>query len=212
MLRDDLGLRSGPGGGSLQAWVEEALPADVDDPAFDDEEAAELAAAAAPVRFEAPEAVSPDVAPILAAELEDGSRVLLVHEADERMRRIALLDALTANADRKGGHLIRGTWESDPAAAERIWAIDNGLCFGTGERLRTVLWGFAGDPLTADETALLADLRIRLADDSPLRRALTGLLDEAEVDAVGERASAMLSSGALPDPPEDRTAVPWPLL
>ena len=49
------------------------------------------------------------------------------------------------NADRKGGHLLR-------AADQHVYGIDHGVCFHAEDKLRTVLWGWAGTPLPAEET------------------------------------------------------------
>ncbi|MGH9165767.1 MAG: SCO1664 family protein, partial [Acidimicrobiales bacterium] len=66
----------------------------------------------------------------------------------EALRAIAVFDLLANNADRKGGHCLLGD-------DGHIWAIDNGLCFHTMPRLRTVIWDFAGDPIPEP---LLADV------------------------------------------------------
>ena len=38
----------------------------------------------------------------------DGEPVVLGHADDERLRRMAVLDAVLNNADRKGGHVLPG--------------------------------------------------------------------------------------------------------
>ena len=65
----------------------------------------------------------------------------------DQLRAIAVLDILANNTDRKSGHcLLRRTEGAEPS--ERVWAIDNGLCFAADFKLRTVIWEFAGEPLT----------------------------------------------------------------
>ena len=54
------------------------------------------------------------------AEVDEGRTALLVHADDERLRRLAVLDAVINNADRKGGHLL-------PAAGGRLYGIDHGV-------------------------------------------------------------------------------------
>ncbi len=53
------------------------------------------------------------------AEVGEGRTALLVHADDERLRRLAVLDAVINNADRKGGHLL-------PAGGGRLYGIDHG--------------------------------------------------------------------------------------
>ena len=49
------------------------------------------------------------------AEVGEGRTALLVHADDQRLRRLAVLDAVINNGDRKGGHLL-------PAADGRLYA------------------------------------------------------------------------------------------
>ena len=39
----------------------------------------------------------------------------------------------------------------------RLWGIDHGLTFNASEKLRTVIWDFAGLPIPAE---IVADLRL----------------------------------------------------
>jgi uncharacterized repeat protein (TIGR03843 family) len=57
--------------------------------------------------------------------------------------RVALFDVITNNADRKSGHCL---FDSD----DMVWVVDHGLTFHVDHKLRTVIWGFAGDPLEDD--------------------------------------------------------------
>jgi uncharacterized repeat protein (TIGR03843 family) len=76
----------------------------------------------------------------------------LLGSDDPALRRIAVLDAVLNNADRKAGHLL-------VLPDGRIQGIDNGLCFAVEPKLRTVLWRWRGEPLTDDERAVLGRLR-----------------------------------------------------
>ena len=58
----------------------------------------------------------------------------------DQLRALALLDIVANNTDRKSGHCL--------LAGDRVWAIDNGLCFAPDFKLRTVIWEFAGEALT----------------------------------------------------------------
>jgi uncharacterized repeat protein (TIGR03843 family) len=122
----------------------------------------------------------------------------------EQYVRLAAFDLIANNADRKGGHMLLD-------ASGRIWAIDNALCFHRIDKLRTVIWDFAGEIIP---DALLADIRrVRnsLAGDDPAAVALCSLLATAEVAAFVRRCDALLSNPVLPEMYPWR-CVPWPLV
>lgn len=118
-------------------------------------------------------------------------------------RRIAAFDLVINNADRKSGHVLR-------SGDGRLWAIDHGVSFHVVPKLRTVIWDFAGQPLPPGAGADLARLARELAPGGPTRASLAPLLDDAELDALAQRASALRASGVLPAPDEDRRHFPWP--
>ena len=118
---------------------------------------------------------------------------------DDQLRRIATFDLLVNNADRKGGHVLL-------ADDSHLWGIDHGLCFGTGHRLRTVMWDYAGEPIPP---ALLDGIR-RVTNPAVLVP-LDVLLDREEVDAIAERATDLLSDPVFPEPFTQRQ-LPWPLV
>ncbi|MGW2296039.1 SCO1664 family protein [Streptomyces violaceorubidus] len=140
---------------------------------------------------------------IALAEVGEGRTALLVHADDARLRRLAVLDAVINNADRKGGHLL-------PAAGERLYGIDHGVTFNAENKLRTLLWGWAGDPLTGEALAVLDILRQALKDGGTLAIRLAALLTPAEVDATRARVDALLASGKHPEPSGEWPAIPWP--
>jgi uncharacterized repeat protein (TIGR03843 family) len=124
----------------------------------------------------------------------------------DALEALVIFDLIANNADRKGGHCLR-------AGDGCIIAIDQGLCFHVHDKLRTVIWDFAGEPIPGD---LAADLK-RLGDDltdveGATRRALAGLLDAGEIAALRRRVAAALAAGTFPAPPEDRRPYPWPLV
>jgi uncharacterized repeat protein (TIGR03843 family) len=125
----------------------------------------------------------------------------LIGSDDRALRRIAVLDAVLNNADRKGGHLL-------PLPDGRVQGVDNGLCFAVAPKLRTILWRWRGQVLTDEERAVLGRLRDGLA--GVLGEKLRSLLDPAEVAATSRRVEALLSSGVMPRPDPNRPAVPWP--
>ncbi|MDA5145627.1 SCO1664 family protein [Streptomyces sp. AD681] len=140
---------------------------------------------------------------IALAEVGEGRTALLVHADDARLRRLAVLDAVINNADRKGGHLL-------PAAGERLYGIDHGVTFNAENKLRTLLWGWAGDPLTAEALTVLDALREALKDGGTLAIRLAALITPAELDATRARVGALLDSGKHPEPSGEWPAIPWP--
>ncbi|MFB7333268.1 SCO1664 family protein [Streptomyces adustus] len=178
-------LREGPyGEGMCQLWIE-ALPDAELLALVDDEEPA------------------PGWKAIGFAEVGEGRTALLVHADDERLRRLAVLDAVINNADRKGGHLL-------PTADERLYGIDHGVTFNVENKLRTLLWGWAGEPLTGEAVEVLKGLRGALEPDGALTVRLAELLTAAEVDATRARVDALLRSGTHPEPSGEWPAIPWP--
>ncbi|MGW4674025.1 SCO1664 family protein [Streptomyces sp. NPDC004324] len=181
-------LRDGPyGQGMCQLWVE-ASPEDDGTGLLalvDDEEPAEGWKA---IGF---------------AEVGEGRTALLVHADDTRLRRLAVLDAVINNADRKGGHLL-------PTGEGRLYGIDHGVTFNADNKLRTLLWGWAGEPLTPEAVDVLASLRDGLAPGAPLATRLAELITTAEIDATRARVGAMLDSGKHPEPSGEWPAIPWP--
>jgi hypothetical protein len=92
-----------------------------------------------------------------------------------------------------------------------VWGIDNGLCFHHVEKLRTVIWDFAGEeipkPLLADIRRICACLEAR--DDATA--AFRDCLDRSELSALIRRCEALLSHPVLPEMYPWR-CVPWPLV
>jgi uncharacterized repeat protein (TIGR03843 family) len=117
------------------------------------------------------------------------------------LRSMALFDAVVNNTDRKIGHLL-------PVNNEIVYGCDHGVTFHVEDKLRTVLWQWAGDPLSDDEIQLLQ----RAADslDGELRVQLEQLLTADEIDALEMRVSRLLNQGCFPHPSPDWPAVPWP--
>ena len=128
--------------------------------------------------------------------------VAMVVDDDVRLRRMAVLDAVMNNTDRKGGHIL-------PVDGGRhVYGVDHGVTFSPMPKLRTVLWGWRGMALAADEVEGLE--RIQAALENDLREALSGLLSGPEIRATARRTEALLRSGRFPFPSRDWPAVPWP--
>ena len=117
------------------------------------------------------------------------------------LQRMALLDAVVNNADRKGGHLL-------PTPDGRVLGVDHGVCFASTDKLRTLLWQWAGDPLTVEGVYVLEQLRAAL--DGELGTAIAEHLTRREVRATASRVERLLASGTYPLPSEDWPAIPWP--
>jgi hypothetical protein len=116
----------------------------------------------------------------------------------DELKRIALFDLVTNNADRKAGHCLRGKRDG------KIWGIDHGLTFNEDPKLRTVIWEFQAQPV--DET-LLQDLALLLEDDA-LTKQLTDYLAEREVAAFHRRLRRLISEGCFPSL-QSRRDIPW---
>src|SRR5690606_3195388 len=120
-----------------------------------------------------------------------GRPVAVVHEDSAALRRMAVLDVLVNNADRKGGHVL-------PMTDGHRYGVDHGVTFHTEPKLRTVLWGWVGAELDADETAGVQ--RVRSQVDGGLGEQLSALLSGPEVAALAERCDRLLVSGVFPAP------------
>jgi uncharacterized repeat protein (TIGR03843 family) len=128
--------------------------------------------------------------------------VAMVVEDDPRLRRMAVLDAVMNNTDRKGGHILAVD------GGQHVHGVDHGVCFSAVPKLRTVLWGWRGQPFEADELDGLG--RVRSSLDGELGATLRTLLSRAEVRATVRRTDALLASGSFPFPSPTWPAVPWP--
>ena len=117
------------------------------------------------------------------------------------LRSMALFDAVVNNTDRKIGHLL-------PVNSEIVYGCDHGVTFHVEDKLRTVLWQWAGDVLNANEIELLE--RAVVALQGELRVQLEQLITVEEVDALAMRVNRLLAQGCFPHPSPDWPAVPWP--
>ncbi|TNC19106.1 SCO1664 family protein [Georgenia sp. 311] len=132
---------------------------------------------------------------------EEDRPVALLHEDSPALRRMAVFDVVVNNADRKAGHVLA-------VEGGHRYGVDHGLTFHPEHKLRTVLWGWAGAGLTAEEVAGVQ--RVRTDLDGELGAALGGLLEPAEVTALTDRCDRLLAAGRLPLPPAGYPAIPWP--
>jgi hypothetical protein len=146
---------------------------------------------------------------------------------------MVLLDAVVNNSDRKVSHLLpvtgaglaaSGLAASGPGASGlgasglgasgsgqpelHVYGVDHGVSFATENKLRTVLWQWAGDPIPDEGIDMLHRLAGLL--DGELGEQLSGLLTTAEVRAARRRVRRLLTKGCFPMPPTDWPAVPYP--
>jgi uncharacterized repeat protein (TIGR03843 family) len=126
-------------------------------------------------------------------------------EDKARLLPVALFDLLVNNADRKGSHVLI------QKRTRKLFLIDHGLCFHEEDKLRTVIWDFAGQPIPPE---LIANLeRFRTALSSPeLQSELGCYLTPTEIAALDARAMALITTRLLPLPSKDRRAFPYPPL
>ena len=117
---------------------------------------------------------------------------------DSQLRKLALFDSIINNTDRKYGHLLIG---SD----EKLFGCDHGVSFHSQNKLRTVIWQFAGEKFTTEEMALLE--RTREVDfDGVFENYLTDI----EISAFSDRINTLIASGTFPLPSDEWPAIPWP--
>jgi uncharacterized repeat protein (TIGR03843 family) len=117
------------------------------------------------------------------------------------LRRMAVFDAVVNNADRKGGHII-------PMPDGHVYGVDHGICFSPDPKLRTLLWRWAGKPLTAEAVAVLEELADGLRGE--LGEQLHEHLTRREVRRTEQRVAELLRTGVHPQPSGDWPALPWP--
>ncbi|MCG5432762.1 SCO1664 family protein [Mycobacterium sp. MYCO198283] len=178
-------IRDGPAGeGMVQRWIPE--PPETSSPDL--------------VDLFPPDKVPPGYLSVLRAYDYAGDEVLLVHADDERLRRMAVFDVVVNNADRKGGHVLT-------SVDGQVYGVDHGVTLHVQDKLRTVLWGWAGKPV--DDDALAAVDGLLSALGGPLADELASLITDYEVDALRARARGLLRNPVMPSP-DRRRPIPWP--
>jgi uncharacterized repeat protein (TIGR03843 family) len=184
-------IRHGPAGpGMLQLWVDQPGDAPDSDPGPGPD----------PVDLVPADRLPPGYLPVLRAYDYAGEPVSLVHADDIRLWRMAVFDVLINNADRKGGHVLRGV-------DGNIYGVDHGVCLHVEDKLRTVLWGWAGKPV--DDHTLDTVTKLTDALAGPLGDALAEHITSAEIAALHLRARALLDNPVMPGPDRHRP-IPWP--
>jgi len=129
--------------------------------------------------------------------------VSLVHADAQELRALAVFDAVVNNADRKAGHVL-------VSADGRVRGCDHGLTFHTEDKLRTVLWGWAGEPLGEAEQEGLRRLDEALARPAVAEQ-MCDLVNDSELARLRHRVRRLLAQGRFPRPPQGWRAIPWPI-
>ncbi|MDP1721239.1 MAG: SCO1664 family protein [Candidatus Nanopelagicaceae bacterium] len=120
---------------------------------------------------------------------------------DPALRNIALFDAVINNTDRKIGHLL-------PDVQGKVYGCDHGVTFHSQDKLRTVLWQWAGKPLSNSELLQIRELMNLLSGS--LGELLLPLLSTEELTALDARLERLLAARTFPVPSDEWPAVPWP--
>jgi uncharacterized repeat protein (TIGR03843 family) len=120
---------------------------------------------------------------------------------DPKLRELALFDLITNNTDRKIGHLI-------PTYDGHLYGCDHGVTFHEDDKLRTVLWQWAGVEFTESEVSLLLKAREFFTDTK--LEIISGLITQEEIVATIARIDRALIEGSFILPSPDWPAVPWP--
>jgi uncharacterized repeat protein (TIGR03843 family) len=123
----------------------------------------------------------------------------------QRLRPVVLFDLLINNADRKGSHLLLDH-------NHHLWLIDHGICFHAEDKLRTVIWDFAGQSIPQELCQDLRHFRSELESSTNLYKQLQALLNLKEIKALAARADHLLSLDEFPEPNPDERSFPWPLI
>jgi len=137
---------------------------------------------------------------------ETADVIEMINGEDRRLRRVAILDAVLNNTDRKAGHLL-------PVPGGHVFAVDHGVTLSIEPKLRTVLWAWTGEPFDDDERAAIRRVAAALGSGDrpgPLATALGELLFVEEVAATRARVAALLAAGTFPGPSPGWPAIPWP--
>lgn len=118
-----------------------------------------------------------------------------------KLRELALFDLITNNTDRKIGHLI-------PTEDGHVYGCDHGVTFHEDDKLRTVLWQWAGVAYTENEKSLLLQARSIFSGEK--LEIISSLITEEEINATVARIDRALIEGSFALPSPDWPAVPWP--
>jgi hypothetical protein len=134
-------------------------------------------------------------------DIDETVDLALFYSQDQPLlRKLALFDAVINNTDRKIGHLL-------PTADGKLLGCDHGVTFHHEDKLRTVLWQWAGMALSDQEIIELRKLAEEILKEQVV---FQELLTEIELQALFARIERLISTGIFPEPSDEWPAVPWP--
>jgi uncharacterized repeat protein (TIGR03843 family) len=116
------------------------------------------------------------------------------------LRELALFDSIINNTDRKIGHLL-------PSVDGHLFACDHGVTFHSEDKLRTVLWQWAGDDLTTEEISKVKSVAERVSNNPDL---FAPHLTPVEYLSLQTRILRLLDDAKMPSPSDDWPPIPWP--
>jgi uncharacterized repeat protein (TIGR03843 family) len=119
-----------------------------------------------------------------------------------RLDVVAVFDLLINNADRKGSHVFLD-------ADQHLWCIDHGICFHPEDKLRTVIWDFAGQTIPEK---YLGNLQALINQREAVTEKLSPYLRKSEINALFRRAAGLIQLSIYPYPGTDRRMYPYPPL
>lgn len=129
-----------------------------------------------------------------------------LNEADRQSLRPAVFfDLIINNADRKGSHMLFDEHH-------HLWLIDHGVCFHAEDKLRTVIWDFAGEPFPEQLCEDVQSFLSKLKPEGELTNRLQAYLSHDEIQALISRIERLLSAGRFPKPDPNQRSFPWPLI
>jgi uncharacterized repeat protein (TIGR03843 family) len=134
-------------------------------------------------------------------DIDETVDLALFYSQDKpQLRKLALFDAVINNTDRKIGHLL-------PTPDGKLLGCDHGVTFHHEDKLRTVLWQWAGLAIADQE---IIELR-KLAEEILKKRdVFQELLTEIEMQALFTRIERLIATAIFPEPSDEWPAVPWP--
>jgi len=134
-------------------------------------------------------------------DIDETVDLALFYSQDKpQLRKLALFDAVINNTDRKIGHLL-------PTPDGKLLGCDHGVTFHHEDKLRTVLWQWAGLAIADQEIIELRKLAEEILKN---RDVFQELLTEIEMQALFTRIERLIATGIFPEPSDEWPAVPWP--
>ena len=127
-------------------------------------------------------------------------RNISVKYLEQLIRALKKAGFITSKRGPKGGHVLAG-------ADGQVYGVDHGVSLHAEDKLRTVLWGWAGKPIDDDVLGAVAALRDALRDG--LAATLAPHLTRPEIAALQARVVELLDNPIMPSPDRHRP-IPWP--